>query len=674
MKNFPHMESYSDWRRMYASEVIDQSRGYFQNFAVDPAKPTRCFLGVVGLFYYLARFKLLVVKDIEAAFQIFRPLESLLRKIGGEEINKYNNLSPTAADIYELHPQPQEEDEYHWPFTSQMLTAFELDFVAELSKQNTILDEGSGAPIPIGNAFNVWPSDAVGVKNSGAQFSGNTTSSVAVDANGALAGGEAEDAPRSWTLTGVEGSNLLGNSFKVFVYDPRDVVELQPLMRTGSSYCRQLDSGAEVDLHHWFLSCPNCRTSDPNEADFFFVPQYSACLAYEKLRTGSSTPEQVTAEIGAFFDRLVPKLPHFKRSGGRDHIFALTATVSTFGGATAAAMEFLKKTATTSKMAEALLLFSEGGAHFHFAKDVMLPARENLQVLVQQFALSVAPHSAPISGAVLRLDQAESARSIRAEASGWESRPKTGASLIGRVSTKLKDETEKEYGQSGMLQWMDRWEAAGKVAEGKEFFGDMIVPRERNEAATAGETPDELLLHSRDSKFCYLAAPPMDATRSLFAGCIPVFIKDDYELPLQQVLALLKTTDKWSPNKGKRCSPIWTQCGAGLVGRCEGEANKKVIIFSRRLYKYICLRRYVYPPSVLSTDFMPARLSKMCPELRTENALMAVHAILAAKKRTLPKYSQGVFPLANPKSGSVNLVDGDFNLVQRFSAPGSKKK
>jgi hypothetical protein len=66
----------------------------------------------------------------------------------------------------------------------------------------------------------------------------------------------------------------LGNSFKVYVYDPSDYWELEKLT-AGPYFCRPPQQGNEVDLHHWFLSCPGCRTRDPDEADFFFVPQYS---------------------------------------------------------------------------------------------------------------------------------------------------------------------------------------------------------------------------------------------------------------------------------------------------------------------------------------------------------------------------------------------------------------
>merc|ERR1719230_1651167 len=53
---------------------------------------------------------------------------------------------------------------------------------------------------------------------------------------------------------------------------------------------------------------------DPKEADFFFVPQYSACHVNIYYYTEE--------ESNAMFESLIPKLEYFDYPmGGRDHIF-----------------------------------------------------------------------------------------------------------------------------------------------------------------------------------------------------------------------------------------------------------------------------------------------------------------------------------------------------------------
>ncbi|CAE8644132.1 unnamed protein product, partial [Polarella glacialis] len=90
-----------------------------------------------------------------------------------------------------------------------------------------------------------------------------------------------------------------------------DYSELKELTR-GGSYCLDNQWGFEVSLHEWFLACP-CRTDDPEKADFFFVPHYTAC--HLNVETFSES------ESDGLFTQLVPQLKYFNRSGGRDHLF-----------------------------------------------------------------------------------------------------------------------------------------------------------------------------------------------------------------------------------------------------------------------------------------------------------------------------------------------------------------
>jgi len=121
-----------------------------------------------------------------------------------------------------------------------------------------------------------------------------------------------------WTTLITEEGGKVGpvnytveNAFKIYVYDVSAYDELVPLT-AGAGFCKDNQWGWEVLLHYWFLACP-CRTDNPAEADFFFVPQYTAC--HLNLKTFS---EEKSNQL---FTSLIPKLRHFPRTGGRDHIF-----------------------------------------------------------------------------------------------------------------------------------------------------------------------------------------------------------------------------------------------------------------------------------------------------------------------------------------------------------------
>jgi len=72
-------------------------------------------------------------------------------------------------------------------------------------------------------------------------------------------------------LFGSRSRHCYNSSLKVFVYDvPENLT--RPLV-----HCAQGQWGTEV-LFHRFLLSASCRTTDPEEADFFYVPIYGTCL------------------------------------------------------------------------------------------------------------------------------------------------------------------------------------------------------------------------------------------------------------------------------------------------------------------------------------------------------------------------------------------------------------
>ena len=104
------------------------------------------------------------------------------------------------------------------------------------------------------------------------------------------------------------------------VYDPDTSVALRALSR-GGSFCKQNQWGMEIALHDWFLACP-CRTDDPLEADFFFVPHYTSCLINHKDTFEGCDTKQLCLKSTELFELVLRESPHYKRrEKGHDHVF-----------------------------------------------------------------------------------------------------------------------------------------------------------------------------------------------------------------------------------------------------------------------------------------------------------------------------------------------------------------
>jgi len=105
-------------------------------------------------------------------------------------------------------------------------------------------------------------------------------------------------------LLGLKPQSCFGMNLKVFVY------ETDLAKRVLS--CSQGMFASEVFVHRWLMHS-ECRTEDPAEADFFFVPVYAACVMTKEGK--------LAGDMDAFYTNLVTEgLPHF-RDRGQDHVF-----------------------------------------------------------------------------------------------------------------------------------------------------------------------------------------------------------------------------------------------------------------------------------------------------------------------------------------------------------------
>ncbi|CAE7661740.1 GUT1 [Symbiodinium pilosum] len=106
-------------------------------------------------------------------------------------------------------------------------------------------------------------------------------------------------------LLGLNPQGCYDLGVRVYVYDT--------LFAARPVECSQGMFASEVFVHQ-FLLHSSCRTENPAEADFFFVPVYAACVM---------TKERKTAEdMDVFYSQLVKEqLTYFEDQGGIDHIF-----------------------------------------------------------------------------------------------------------------------------------------------------------------------------------------------------------------------------------------------------------------------------------------------------------------------------------------------------------------
>ncbi|CAK9008449.1 Probable glucuronoxylan glucuronosyltransferase F8H (FRA8 homolog) (Protein FRAGILE FIBER 8 homolog) [Durusdinium trenchii] len=106
-------------------------------------------------------------------------------------------------------------------------------------------------------------------------------------------------------ILGLRPQSCFGLDLKIFVYET-DFAS-KPVI------CSQGMFASEVFVHQ-FLLHSSCHTEDPNEADFFFVPVYAACVMTKE--------KKLADEMDFFYKELVTeKLRYFQDQGGQDHIF-----------------------------------------------------------------------------------------------------------------------------------------------------------------------------------------------------------------------------------------------------------------------------------------------------------------------------------------------------------------
>lgn len=105
-------------------------------------------------------------------------------------------------------------------------------------------------------------------------------------------------------LLGFEPQKCSGSTLKVFMYETE--------FATRVLRCSQGMFASEVFVHRYLLHS-ECRTEDPEEADFFFVPVYAACVM--------TKDGKLAGDMDTFYKELLQTgLPYYQ-SRSQDHLF-----------------------------------------------------------------------------------------------------------------------------------------------------------------------------------------------------------------------------------------------------------------------------------------------------------------------------------------------------------------
>jgi len=275
----------------------------------------------------------------------------------------------------------------------------------------------------------------------------------------------------------------------VYVYDVPDNLT-SPSLR-----CAHGQWATEVLFHRFFLSA-DCRTDNPEEADFFYVPAYGTCLSTQAGIKDDSTAGPL------LWDPLVRYLassPWFTKRNQRDHVFLFADGQSTRIWDSYDLVN-----------SEAILMMTESKC-----PTWDLPVRRYTD--------------------------------LKACSSGWKDIIIPGHTDHARKSRMLlfNRPTEK---RDLLMTFHGRHPGSHEVYSGCEVRRMLLELADR-EGADIGGFVDDYLERKGRSHFCLIPGGTSPWTNQLyesfFSGCIPVILSDEYEVAFQHVLDWSRFSIKW---------------------------------------------------------------------------------------------------------------------------------
>ncbi|CAD7942517.1 unnamed protein product [Amoebophrya sp. A120] len=575
---------------------------------------------------------------------------------------------PPDMKSHHIHHYSKSEGAFlWWPTTSRRLSR-SFQQLMRMSRDKIPNDFGSQ------NAFHQRADDRLMNSASGTTGGAGDDTIAAIKATGAEGEGNASLVPSPMPT--------IAQAFKVYVYDvddPRYYPEL-PLLARGAHFCKDVQWGFEVRLHHYFLACA-CRTDDPAEADFYFVPQYTAC--HTQVGTFNYT---VSSQL---LSQLVPKLAHFPYSNGRDHVFVFSGGEGA-DGPLKEWRQFIPEALFIMDEPELWNYFEKWQTQpsFNFAKDILVPPQINIDEVRAQLEANVPELTE---------------RQYLGDFVGWNRRLHAA---LGRAE-----------GPRGVLL---RW-----ARENATDYPDLHVGQ---------DVPfSEGIRGQGSSVFCFIPRGISGYTsrfvRALFAGCVPVLLSDLYEVPFWSLFP--KFADhpwmiKWpmrlmegdrlarslvfrgeqarqesatlgdllvviAPGGQEHSDSVWPSKTGGEASNSRAPSTSKMggdppkreepeadTFFSLMQYlrawnsipllqRYVrnaerirCF--YVYLPSKAEALYDVEGFEQACgPRWRTHNAYSAIHSHLYAKKFAT-KIGLDTYFAADLRTGSVAFLDEELGM------------
>jgi len=409
---------------------------------------------------------------------------------------------------------------------------------------------------------------------------------------------------RSVDPNGIGGFDFdTDEDFKVYVYDTDEVPELTMLLE-GGSYCKSNQWAAEVVIHQFLLQS-KVLTSNPQEADFFFVPQYSSCMIFTAAGDGFRETQS-----DHLFKKIIKKLPYFEKTKGRDHVFVFSGGHGV-DGPFFSWRKYIKDSiflVIEPELWNKYHMQTEPSYSFH--KDILIPGKTTSDLV----------------DFIIRTRQDVDQRKYLADFVGWN-RP-LHPSDDGSASPR---------------------EVLLNLANDPRLHIRQDVPF------------DEGIIGSGSSSFCFIprgfSAWTSRIFRVMFANCIPVILNDRLEIPFSELLPVHEWTIKW---------PMKNIDGDVLLNRLEQIRNDTDLFQSmlKAMERDRCW--YIFPPSREDQDHVGITKIKpdvVCPEWRKQNAFLATMKLLGRKKR-VSKSADGTFYFpSSAHNGTILYTDRNFKIL-----------
>eukprot|EP00438_Fugacium_kawagutii_P022000 Skav217028 [mRNA] locus=scaffold1803:338853:352289:- [translate_table: standard] len=301
------------------------------------------------------------------------------------------------------------------------------------------------------------------------------------------------------------------------------------------------------------------RTTDPDEADFFFVPAYSICM-FE----GGFFPLET---IDVKYTEMVRSLPYFKRHRGRDHIF-------TFGSGLSASVfrSWRSEIPESIQLSPETWLFNDvvdmKEPCFNTWRDIAVPG-----YLHRHEILSLSKAAKPLA------------------------ERKTLAVFLGRI-----DSSRGPHPSQG---GPDVRAAIRRLKEKGQIF------------VAQNLTFPEMHAVMGSAKFCFVpkgkSAWSLRFFEALFANCVPVVLSDFWELPSESIVDLPSFVIKWPMDK----------VGDTLMDYLESISDSTLQEYMDSSKAWRCWYVYPPLLHEIAPKSPDEQMEEVCPHLDRENAFEA---------------------------------------------------